>query len=92
MTTILIRLRLGWLLLPLLAAALNTSAQQNTLDKYVDEGLSNNLLIKQKNVDIKKARYALQIAESLFFPTVNFEASYQSGAGGRSINFRLVIC
>ncbi|MCW3106035.1 MAG: cobalt-zinc-cadmium resistance protein CzcA [Segetibacter sp.] len=85
MNTLFIRLRLTGFLLPLIFGFLITSAQKSALDKYVQEGLSTNLVLQQKNLDVRKAYYSLKSAESLFLPTVNFEGSYQSGVGGRNI-------
>lgn len=61
-------------------------AQQNSLENYIELGLRNNAVLQQKNLDVKKAWYALKTAESLFMPTVSFQTAYQSGAGGRSIS------
>jgi outer membrane protein len=58
---------------------------QSILDEYVREGLKNNLALQQKNVTVKQAEQALQIARSYFLPSVNFLTDYTSGAGGRSI-------
>ncbi len=86
MTVQFIRLRLAGILLPLLFGTLIVQAQSSSLDKYVAEGLKNNLVLQQKDIDIKKAFYALKYAESLFQPAVSFLGSYQTGAGGRSIS------
>jgi outer membrane protein TolC len=56
-----------------------------TLQDYVAEGLQNNLVLQQKNVSLKQADQALQIARSYFLPTVTVLADYTSGEGGRSI-------
>jgi outer membrane protein len=73
------------LLLPLVFCWFNVVAQRSSLEKYVQEGLRNNLVLQQKNLDVKKAYYSLKTAESLYMPTINLESSYQSGAGGRNI-------
>ncbi len=62
-------------------------AQQNILDKYIDTALQNNIAIQQKNISVEKAMYALKTAKSLFQPIVAIQGSYQSGEGGRSIDF-----
>jgi outer membrane protein len=74
------------ILLPLLFCSLNIGAQTNSLEKYIEKGLENNLVLQQKNVDVKKAWFSLKNAESLFLPSVSFQGSYQTGAGGRSIS------
>ncbi|RYZ26208.1 MAG: TolC family protein, partial [Sphingobacteriales bacterium] len=49
------------------------------------QGLESNLALKQKNGDVSGAIYSLKMARRLFQPTVSFQGSYQTGAGGRSI-------
>jgi outer membrane protein len=85
MNSVFTRLSLKGLLLPLVFCFFNAVAQTSSLDKYVQEGLRNNLVLQQKNLDVKKAYYSLKTAESVFMPTINLESSYQSGAGGRNI-------
>ena len=74
------------ILSPLLFSSFRICAQTNSLDKYIHAGQENNLVLQRKNVDVKKAWYSLKNAESLFLPTVSFQGSYQTGAGGRSIS------
>lgn len=64
-----------------------TSAQ--TLDDYVLEGLKSNLVVQQKNIALERAMLALKEANGLFLPSINFNASYTSGKGGRYFNFPL---
>lgn len=59
---------------------------QNTLDHYVEQGLKNNIVLKQKNISLDKAMYSLKTAQSLFYPNVGFKADYQYGDGGRNIS------
>lgn len=80
------RFYLSVTLLPLLFCTLGIQAQQSSLASYIERGLKNNLVLQQKNIDVKKAGYSLKYAESLFLPTVSFQGSYQTGAGGRSIS------
>jgi outer membrane protein len=60
---------------------------QGSLEKYVETGLKNNLVLQQKNISLENALYALKTANSLFFPSIDFKGDYQSGDGGRSISF-----
>lgn len=85
MLTASIRLCLKGLLLPLIVSSFSALSQTSSLDKYVEQGLHNNLVLQQKNVDVEKAYYSLKTAESVFLPTINLEGSYQTGAGGRNI-------
>lgn len=75
----------------LLILALITTSKvvysQQILDDYVSEGLKSNLVLRQKQISAEKAQIALKEATSLFFPSINFNASYLSGEGGRSFEF-----
>ncbi len=56
---------------------------QQSLDMYIQEGLSNNQVLQQKNISLEKAVLALKIAKSNFLPSVNFSGSYTTAQGGR---------
>jgi outer membrane protein len=60
---------------------------QGSLEKYIETGLKNNLVLQQKNISLESAMNALKTAGSMFFPSVDFKGDYQSGDGGRSISF-----
>jgi outer membrane protein TolC len=74
------------LLLPLLFWSADSKGQNAPLDKYISEGVNNNLAFREKNIDTKKALYAIRSAESAFLPTVSLSGSYQTGSGGRNIS------
>jgi outer membrane protein TolC len=57
--------------------------QSAILDAYIQEGLRNNLVLKQQNLDIQKSMEAVRQAKALFYPTLSFNASYTLAAGGR---------
>ncbi|QXU49937.1 TolC family protein [Chryseobacterium sp. D764] len=59
---------------------------QKHLDRYIEIGLENNEVIKQKNFDINKSLYALKEAQSLFSPNVAFVTNYTIADGGRTID------
>jgi len=59
---------------------------QDVLDTYIREGLSNNLILKQKKGNLEKGLTALKEARSLFLPTSWFETQYTIANGGRSID------
>src|SRR5690606_6943551 len=61
------------------------AAAQEVLEAYVTEGLESNLVLKQRNVSLEKATYALKEAKGLFLPTVVLQAGYQTADGGRNI-------
>jgi len=56
---------------------------QSKLDGYIAEGLSNNSVLQQKQIDVEKAMIALRIAKSNFLPTVNFSGTFSTAKGGR---------
>lgn len=53
---------------------------------YLQEGLRNNLVLKEKNISLEKSLLALKEAKTLFLPTSYFETQYTLAKGGRSIN------
>lgn len=59
---------------------------QQPLEAYVEEGLKNNLVVSQKEISVKQAENALQVARTYFMPSVTFLGDYLSGRGGRSID------
>lgn len=67
-----------------LASIVQLNAQ--SLREYIDEGLKNNVVLKEKAIAIDKALIALKEAKSLILPATNFEAQYTLAKGGRSID------
>jgi len=59
---------------------------QGSLEKYIETGLKNNLILQTKNISLESALNALRTANSLFFPSMDLKGDYQSGDGGRSIS------
>lgn len=74
--------------IPLLALCLllASALKAQTLNMYVEEGLKNNLVVQQRNIDLEKAMLSLKIANGMFMPSVGFVGSYTTGDGGRSIS------
>ncbi len=60
-------------------------AQDQVLERYIDSALTNNIVLQQKNISLKKASYALREAKSLFYPNVSFQTDYVTADGGRDI-------
>jgi outer membrane protein TolC len=60
---------------------------QSHLDGYIDEGLTNNQLIRQQAFKIDKAFYALKEARTLYLPRVGVMADYFLANGGRTVDF-----
>ncbi|MCK4854818.1 MAG: TolC family protein, partial [Bacteroidales bacterium] len=67
--------------------ALSSAGQEETLDNYIDEGLENNLSLKQKEVNYLKSMEVLKQARALFFPDISLNARYTAAEGGRVIEF-----
>ena len=62
-------------------------AQSKVMERYIEEGLKNNLALTQKKLSWRKSRMALKEAKGLFMPQLSFEASYTRAGGGRRIDF-----
>lgn len=76
------------LILTILLALWGIPAQvpaQSQLDMYIQEGLQNNLVLKDKNMSLEQSLLALKDAKSFFLPQVDFGANYTLAAGGRAI-------
>jgi outer membrane protein len=69
---------------PTFGQTLGTSA---LLDGYVQEGLRNNLSLKQEGYEIRRVAESLAQARSLFYPRVAFNPTYSLAAGGRRLQF-----
>ena len=69
--------------------SMSAKAQQkiSPIDAYVQYGLENNLVLKQKNISLEQALMALKMANGMFAPSVTLLGNYINGTGGRSISF-----
>ena len=67
--------------------SLVASGQEAILEQYIEEGLENNLALKQKEVSYQKSMEVLKQARALFFPDINLNARYTAAEGGRVIDF-----
>ncbi|MFB6457387.1 TolC family protein [Chitinophaga sp. Hz27] len=76
----------GALLILALALGFSASAQQKTLDNYIQQAFSSNKGLKDQNIQLDQALYALKEAKSLFGPDVTFLGSYVKSGGGRVID------
>jgi len=59
---------------------------QKALDAYIQSGIDNNLVLKEKNISLEKSQIALKSARSLFLPTTSLEGQYTLANGGREIS------
>lgn len=73
------------LTITLLALAARVPAQ-DIPPQYIAQALSNNLVLKEKNLSLQKSLVALKEARSLFLPTTWLEGQYTLAQGGRSID------
>ena len=60
---------------------------QQILETYIQEGLANNLVLKEKNASLEQSLLALKDTKSFFLPSMDFGASYTLAEGGRTIAF-----
>jgi outer membrane protein len=76
----------AFFILFLFAVPAKLKAQQQVLDGYIKEALTNNLVLQQKNVTLEQSLLALKEARGLYLPTTWFEGQYTLAQGGRDIN------
>ena len=62
-------------------------AQNDVLEKYIQEGLQSNLTLKQKRSSYEKSIQVLKEAKGMFFPNLSLNARYSVADGGRMIEF-----
>ncbi|WP_437921630.1 TolC family protein [Sphingobacterium sp. LRF_L2] len=62
-----------------------TQAQSPALDKYLEEGLTNNLVLQERNLSLEQALNAFAVAKSMYLPSVDVDVAYSHAKGGRSI-------
>jgi hypothetical protein len=70
-----------------LAGYYSITAQQSNLEWYIQEGLKNNLALKQKEFSLNRSIAALDEARGLFMPSIGINARYTRADGGREIVF-----
>lgn len=63
------------------------NAQSDIIDKYVQQGIENNLALKQQTLSFEQSLQALNEARGMFLPSVSIEARYSRAGGGRIIEF-----
>jgi|APTNR8051073442_1049403.scaffolds.fasta_scaffold00885_1 outer membrane protein TolC len=61
-------------------------AQHPVIERYVQEGLNNNLLLKQEQVALEKNKASVEAAKRLGQPTIALQGSYTLATGGRAID------
>lgn len=73
----------GWHSLP----AQVSGSGSEVLDRYMEEGLAGNLLLKQEQLEVAKAIQSLRQAKALFYPQLTFAPTYSIAFGGRRLAF-----
>jgi outer membrane protein len=72
-----------------LLLSMTPAVAQDPLSAYIDTGLNNNLVLKEKNISLEQSLLSLKNAKSYFLPSVAFNADYLSAEGGRMISLPL---
>ncbi|GAB4279776.1 MAG: hypothetical protein Kow0068_03870 [Marinilabiliales bacterium] len=62
------------------------SQDESLLDRYINEALENNPVLKQKQLSYQKALYELKEASGLFYPSLSIQARYTVAHGGRTFD------
>jgi outer membrane protein TolC len=75
--TVLLLLAMGWQ---------QVVWSQQALDRYIQMGLDQNLVIRDRQVSLEKSLLALKEARSLFLPNSFLDAQYTLAQGGRNIS------
>ncbi|WP_057940357.1 TolC family protein [Algoriphagus resistens] len=81
------KIKTSILLIPLGLLMSYSLPAQEILKEYIQLGIENNLVLKEKNISIEQSILALKDAKSFFIPAVEFGASYTLATGGRTIDF-----
>lgn len=65
----------------------HTTAQEEILAKYIEEGLESNLSLLQREADYERNLQSLKAAKGLFYPDISMNARYSLARGGRTLDF-----
>lgn len=63
-----------------------TIGQNLIIDQYINEGIQNNLALKQHEFSLQQNLAQLNEAKGMFFPTIDIKARYSRAGGGRDID------
>lgn len=74
------------LLIQILVLGINSVYAQGVLEQYIQDGLENNLVLVEKNIELEKSLLALKDAKSYFLPSIDLGMNYTLADGGRTIN------
>lgn len=62
-------------------------SQTGLLDQYIQQAIARHPSLQQQTHLLEKSKLQLQGAKTLHLPTVNFNSTYSTAVGGRSISF-----
>ena len=77
---------IGLLVILCCISAFSNLYSQPHLERYLNEAMENNLVVKEKKISLEKSLLALKEARSLFLPVTSLDAQYLLADGGRSID------
>jgi len=62
-------------------------AQSSILQKYIEEGIANNLSVKANDLEVSMQKNVIAQANTLWKPKLDFNGSYLLATGGRTLQF-----
>ena len=75
-------------LLTILGLSLASSLMsQGILDQYIDEGIKNNISLKQASLEFEASLESLNEAKGAMLPKIDFSSRYTKANGGRNFEF-----
>lgn len=78
-----------YLSLFILLIALPEGRAQTALETYIQEGLSSNRVLTEKNISLEQSQLALKTAKSYYMPSLDLVGTYTLANGGRTIDLPL---
>lgn len=65
----------------------NSLMSQSILDQYIDEGIKNNISLKQASLEFEASLESLNEAKGAMLPKIDFSSRYTKANGGRNFEF-----
>lgn len=79
---------LSWMSM-LMLIPVGMKGQSTVLDRYVEEGIANNLQIAKQQLAIGQQQLRIEEAKAKYLPSLRLQANYLTSSGGRLISFPL---
>ena len=70
----------------LIQASIIQAKNTDSLDRYIQIGLKQNIVLEQRRISLENSLLALKVARSYFLPTLGFSGNYSTASGGRTID------